>query len=120
VTVFNCYNEPIRNLAVAGHAVGTIDGWSDGTAGRPPRYTPASLTVARSRYAEAETFAVGDNPVIIPWESFTGSTNIKIPDPSRSQINLADDLLLFVGTNRVTMLTARGFALDTFEVELHG
>jgi hypothetical protein len=120
VTVFNCFNEPIRNLAVGGHAVGTIDGWSDGRAGRPPRYTPASLTVARSRNPEAETFGVGDNPVIIPWESFTGSTYIKIPDPTRSPISLEDDLLLFVGTNQVTMLTTRGIALATFQVDPRG
>jgi hypothetical protein len=118
VTVFNCYNEPILDLEVGGREVGTIEGWSDGRAGQPPRYTPASLTVARSRYPAAKTFGIGDNQVMIPWQSFTGSTKITIPSASDSPISLDDDLLLFVSTNQVTMLTTRGRTLDTFRVEL--
>lgn len=49
VTVFNCYSEPVTGLTVSGYAVGDIGPYSQGGAGKPPRYTPSSLVVARSK-----------------------------------------------------------------------
>lgn len=118
VYVFNCFNEPISGLAVAGRSVGTIPGWSDG--GRDQtRYTPAGLAVPRARSTTPGQFAFGDNAVAIPWDSYTGVTTIKIPDP-QSGVSLDDDLILFVAVNQATLQTTRGFVLATFKINPSG
>jgi hypothetical protein len=117
VTVFNCYNEPVNGLAVGGGVVGDIAAWSGGGGSRPPKYTPASLTVSRSKKPEPKSFAIGENRLLIPWDSFTGTAKIQIPDPAQSPVSLDDDLLLFVGINEVTMMTTRGYVTARFSVE---
>jgi hypothetical protein len=114
VYVFNCYNEPISALAVAGAAVGGIDSWS--TRGQT-LYTPAERAVQRSRSPNPGSFANGNNAVRIPWDSFTGTTTVTIPDAS-SGISIDDDLILFLTINQAILLTTRGRVQSTFPVNV--
>jgi hypothetical protein len=109
VTVFNCYSEPIDRLLVNGDSVGDIAAWSEGGANRPPKYTPASLTVPRSKAPEPKSIAIGDNDFRIDWGSFDGRSTILVPSPAQSPITLNDDLLLFVAINEATLMDDRGF-----------
>jgi hypothetical protein len=118
VTVFNCYNEPVTGLIVSGGPVGDIDAWSDGRGSRPPRYTPSSRVVGRSKSSAPKTFALGDNPVVVPWDSFTGRATVRIPAPGDSGISLDDDLLLFVSTSQLTLMTVRGRVVDNIPLKL--
>jgi hypothetical protein len=113
VYVFNCFNEPITALAVAGSAVGGIPGWSTGGGSR---YTPAARAVPRTRNpTPGGNFAIGNNAISIPWDSFRGMATITIPDPG-SGIGLDEDLILFVATNQATLLSTRGSVQATFVV----
>jgi hypothetical protein len=112
VYVFNCYNEPISSLTVAGAAVGSIDSWS--TRGQT-LYTPAERAVPRTRNPSPGSFVNGNNAVRIPWDSFTGTTTVTIPDGS-SGISLDDDLILFLAINQAMLLTTRGRVQSTFPV----
>lgn len=114
VTVFNCYNEPVSRLNIDGGDVGDIAPWSEGGGNRPAKYTPASLTVPRSKNPEPKSFAIGSNRLSSQWNSFTGTATIEIPDPS--QVSLNDDLLLFLAINEATMLTTRGYVIARFSV----
>lgn len=114
VYVFNCFNEPVTAMSVAGYAVGDVSPWSEGGEGKPLKYTPNGLAVKRSKYPTKEYFAIGENSLLVPWDSFTGSTTVKIPDPSSSGISLDDDLILFACTNEALLLTTRGFVVDQF------
>src|SRR4051812_78512 len=118
VTVFNCYNEPVTSLSVSGGTAGDIDAWSDGGPGQPPKYTPAERSVPRSKYKTQGQFAVGDNAVQIPWNSFSGAATVTIPDPTKVPISLDDPLILMVCTNQAALLTTRGFVQATFPVTL--
>lgn len=118
VTVFNCFSEPVNGLSVAQGSVGDIDGWSDGGGGRSPKYTPSSRVVPRSKKPDPKTFAPGDNPVAVPWNSFTGNATVRIPTPADSGISIDDDLLLFVSTSQMTLMTTHGRVVDNFPVKL--
>lgn len=118
MTVFNVYSEPVNGLAVAGDRVGSIAGVSDGRPNLPPRYTPASIVVPRSKARQPGAFAIGDNDVLIPWDSFLGSATVRVPDPRDGVVSVDDDLWLYLATNRVTLITTRGYVLDTFPVRL--
>jgi hypothetical protein len=111
VYVFNCYNEPITKFLVGGNAAGDIAGWSTTAT---TKYTPSLLVVPRSKFPQDDkaTFAVGDNDIRVPWDSFTGTTTITIPDPTKQSISLDDDLILFVTRNEAILMTTRGFVLD--------
>jgi hypothetical protein len=117
VYVFNCYNEPISGFTVGGSQVGDIPGSSSGS-GQAARYTPAGLPVPRSRHPDPGSFAIGNNQVSSPWDSFLGTATITIPDPSSSGISLDDDLILFLALNQAMLLTTRGFVKATFQVTL--
>jgi hypothetical protein len=114
VTVFNCYNEPVNSLNVDGDHVGNIAPWSDGGANRPAKYTPASLTVTRSKNPEPKSFAIGNNRLSAQWDSFTGIATIKIPD--LQEVSLTEDLLLFLALNEATMMNTRGSVIARFSV----
>ena len=116
VYVFNCYNEPISKLDIGGDPAGDIAGWSTTAA---TKYTPSELAVKRSKFPDAgPSFAIGDNDLRIPWDSFTGTTTVTIPDPKVGPVSLDDDLILFVTRNEVVLLTTRGFVMSTFKVLL--
>jgi hypothetical protein len=117
VYVFNCYNEPITKLLVGGNSAGDIAGWST-VAGT--KYTAAELAVPRSKYPDdaKATFAIGDNDIRVPWDSFTGTATVAIPNPTSSPISLDDDLILFITRNEAILMTTRGFVQDTFKVLL--
>jgi hypothetical protein len=115
VTVFNCYNEPVHRLTIDGDDVGNIAQWSEGGANRPAKYTPASLTVPRSKNPEPKSFAIGNNRLSAVWNSFTGTATIKIPDPN--EVSLMDDLLLFLAINEATMMSTRGYVIARFSVD---
>jgi hypothetical protein len=120
VYVFNCFNEPITGLSVAGYSVGNIPQWADGT-GKAIKYTPEGMTVERSKYPTQKDFAIGENSLLVPWDSFTGSTTVVIPDPKpqeKNSVSLDDDLILFLCTNEAILLTTRGFVLNTFPMQL--
>jgi hypothetical protein len=114
VYVFNAYNEPVGSLSVSGGSAGTIAAWSSG--GRD-KYTPASLSVPRSRSKTGGQFANGDNPVVASWDSFTGRTTVKIPGFDQG-VSLDDDLILFLTTNKAILESTRGRVLDIFPVSL--
>lgn len=114
VYVFNCYNEPVTAMSVAGYAVGNVAPWSEGGTEKPLKYTPNGLAIKRSKYPTQECFAIGENAFLVPWDSFTGTTSVKIPDPSSSGISLDDDLILFVCTNEAVLLTTRGYVVEQF------
>jgi hypothetical protein len=113
VSVFNCFNEPLNGLSVAGGLAGNIPGYS--TTGAQTRYTPGGLPVPRSRGQSPGQFGIGNNAVSLPWDSLTGSATIVIPDPS-SGVSLFDDLVLFAFTNQATLVSTRGATLATFPV----
>lgn len=118
VYVFNLYNEPITNLAVAGYTAGSVNGYANGSTGTPI-YTPASLAVPRSKSpGGSASFAIGDNPVVIPWDSFLGRVTITTPDPTRYPISLNDPLILLLAVSHAILLTTRGYLLSTFPVQL--
>jgi hypothetical protein len=119
VTVFNCFNEPITGLSVSGNGVGNVTGWSTGGTGSPPQYTPSSITVPRSKYAAAGTFAIGANPIIVPWDSFTGRASITIPSsvPGSGPISLDQDLMLYITANEAFLTTQFGYVVgDPFPI----
>jgi hypothetical protein len=117
VTVFNCYNEPITSLSVSGNGVGDVAAASDGSSGKPPKYTPSGKAIPRSKHSEQGKFAIGDNPVQIPWNSFTGTTTIQIPNPTTAPVSLDDDLVLYVTTNKAILVLSRGYVFNTFDVK---
>jgi|SRR3954447_13173576 len=117
VTVFNCYNEPITSLSVSGNGVGDIPPASPGGDGKPLKYTPSGKAIPRSKHAEQGKFAIGDNAVQIPWNSFTGTTTITIPNPTTAPVSLDDNLILYVTTNKAILVLERGFVLQTFDVK---
>jgi hypothetical protein len=114
IYVFNCYNEPINRLSVAGGQAGTIPPWSAGDRGQF-LYTPAGIRVPRARSKTPGQFAIGDNAVSIEWDSFTGTATINIPGGD-SGVSLDDDLVLFVAVNQATLQSTRGFVLATFKI----
>lgn len=119
VTVFNSYNEPISGLSVSGYNAGPIAGWSDGT--KSAKYTPSALAVPRSKHEESgkATFATDkDNPVHIPWNSFTGDCVVTMPDPKSDPVSLDDDLILYLTKNQAILVTTRGFVINTFAIGL--
>lgn len=119
VTVFNLYNEPVSGLSVSGYAAGKIAGYADGSQEGLPRYTPACLLVPRTKSPESEaTFAIGDNPVVVPWNSFRGSGTVTIPDPAKDKLSLDDDLILLLAVNQAVLMEARGFVRGIFELTL--
>lgn len=117
VTVFNCFNEPVANLSVSGFPAGAIPGWSaGGTSPAPPKYTPSSITVPRTKYAGSTvSFAIGDNPLIIPWDSFTGRGTITVPSsvPGAGPISLDQDLMLYLTANEAFLTTQFGYVVAT-------
>lgn len=120
VYVFNLYNEPITGLSVAGYAAGNIDGYANGS--NPPSipiYTPASLSVPRVKSpGSTAAFAIGDNALTAPWNSFRGTATITIPDPTKAPISLDDPLILLLAVNQAILLSTRGYVLNTFKVTL--
>ena len=121
VYVFNLYNEPITNLSVAGYNAGSINGYANGTTPpNTPIYTPASLAVPRTKSpGGSASFSIGDNAVVIPWDSFRGTATITIPDPTKYPISLNDPLILLVAVNNAILLTTRGYVVQTFPVTLN-
>lgn len=120
VTVFNCYNEQISKLSVGGYSAGDIKPWSDGSSGNPPKYTPSSIAVPRTKNSDDNnpTFAIGDNQVIVPWDSFKGTLTVTIPDPKSTDVSLDDDLMLFITRNNAILVTQRGYEKGSFPVSL--
>lgn len=120
VYVFNLYNEPVTGLSVAGYAAGSITGYATGTV--PPNvpiYTPASLAVPRTKTpTSSASFSVGDNAVVVPWNSFRGTVTVTIPDPAVSPVSLNDPLILYLSRNDAVLVTTRGYVLGTFPVAL--
>ena len=120
VYVFNLYNEPVTNLSVAGYNAGNIDGYATGTV--PPNvpiYTPASLAVPRSKNpGTTASFAIGDNAMVIPGDSFRGTTTVTIPNPAVSPVSLNDPLILYLTRNDAVLVTDRGYVLGQFPVAL--
>lgn len=117
VYVFNLYNEPITNLTIGGYPAGSINGYSNGSGA--PRYTPASLSVPRTKYpAGSAAFAIGDNSVVIPWDSFRGMAMVTIPNPGTAPVSLDDPLILLLAVNEAILLNTRGYVLSTFPVQL--
>lgn len=115
VHVFNLYNETISNLSISGCPAGSINGYANGSSA--PIYTPASLSVPRTRHPDGSaTFAIGPNQVIIPWDSFRAMTTVTIPSPSTSPVGLDDPLILLLAVNEAMLLTTRGYLLTTFPV----
>jgi hypothetical protein len=115
VYVFNSYNETVSGLSVAGGAAGDISAWAMGGG---TRYTPSARAVPRARNATPGSFAVGDNIVRIPWDSYTGRATVTIPSPATSPVSLDDDLILFLTLNQAILESTRGFVLSTFPVSL--
>jgi hypothetical protein len=109
-----CYNEPVHRLTVDGNDVGNIAPWSEGGANRPAKYTPASLTVPRSKNPEPKSFAIGNNRLSAQWDSFTGTASIKIPD--LREVSLDEDLLLFLALDEATMMNVHGYVMARFPV----
>jgi hypothetical protein len=121
VYVFNLYNEPVTNLSVSGYNAGSINGYANGTVpAGVPIYTPASLTVPRSKtQGGTASFSIGDNPLVIPWDSFRGTVTVTIPDPAKFPISLDDPLILLLAVNDAILLTTRGYVVQTFTVALN-
>ena len=119
VYVFNCYNEVINGLKIAGNTAGDVAGWST-TAGT--KYTPSQLAVPRSKFPSEDdtaTFAIGENDVFMRWTSFSGTVTVVIPDPKESTgISLEEDLILFLTRNQAILLTTKGYIRGTFNVVL--
>ena len=112
VYVFNSYNEPITNLSVSGYNAGSIAGWGTD-------YKPDVINVPRAKHSDDEStaaFAIGDNPMIIPWDSFQAAAKVTIPNPAASNVSLDDDLILYLMVNKAILVTTRGYVLDVFDV----
>ena len=119
VSVFNLYNEPISGLSVSGYSAGNIAGYNPPTSS--PAYQPGALgtPVPRAAHAgSAAMFITGDNALIIPWESFTGTVTINMPDPTKSQVSIDDDLIVYLATNLALVVTTRGYVLSSPDVAL--
>lgn len=119
VSVFNLYNEPISGLSVSGYSAGNVAGYNPPTSS--PAYQPGALATPVSRAAHAGSsalFVTGDNNVIIPWESFTGTVTITMPDPTKTQVSIDDDLIIYLATNLALVVTTRGFVLSSPDVTL--
>lgn len=120
VYVFNCFNEPVSKLSVAGYNAGGIAAASDGSTGNPPKYTPAQLKVPRvkDQGGDDAAFAYGDNDLGIPWDSFHGKTTVTIPSPSDSSpVSINTDLTLLLGENLAILAVAEtGFVLSSSKV----
>jgi len=115
VHVFNSYNEPVTGLSVSGYSAGNIDGWA---ASGATQYTPNQVSVPRCKYqgeVSGPAFAIGDNPVVIPWVSFRAAATITIPPP-QSGVSLMDDLILYLTVNTAILVTTRGYVLNTFPI----
>jgi hypothetical protein len=118
VYAFNCYDEKVTALSVSGYNAGNIDPWADGT-GSALKYTPSGLAVDRVKdIGSSAAFAIGDNAVVIPWDSFRGAVTVTIPDPKNSDVSLDDDLVLYLTKNEAILLTTRGFVKANFKVNL--
>ncbi len=118
VYLFNLFNEPIGNLVVNGYPAGNIAGYATGGTGTPI-YTPASLAVPRSKsQGAAASFAIGDNLVVLAWDSFSGTTTVTVPDPAQTPVSLDDPLLLLIAVNQAMLMSARGYLLASFPVSL--
>jgi hypothetical protein len=116
VYVFNLFSEPISNLMVSGFIAGSVSGYADGSSA--PAYTPASLAVPRvTSPADSATFALGDNSLVLSWDSFRGITTVTIPSPSGG-VSLDDSLILLLAVNNAMLLSTRGYVLATFPVML--
>lgn len=116
VHVFNLFSEPVSRLMVGGFPAGDLAGCARG--GSAPDYTPASRTVPRAKYAaDSAAFVIGDNSLVIFWESFRGSTTVTIPGPAGG-VNLDDPLILLLAVNSALLLTTRGYVLSSFPVQL--
>jgi hypothetical protein len=120
VYVFNLYNEPVTGLSVAGYAAGSVPGYATGTVpAGVPVYTPASLAVPRTKSAESgASFSIGDNSIVVPWDSFRGEATITIPDPAVYPVSLTDPLILYLTRNDAVLMTARGYVVGQFPVAL--
>jgi hypothetical protein len=110
VTVFNCSSESAQ-LQVSSGQAGAIAALSQGAGAS---YTPGSITVGRSGSPSPGAFAQGSNPVVILWDSMTGSTTVDVP---AGIVSLDDDLLLFVTSNQAFLVTTRGYTVGTFAVQ---
>ncbi|HEU5269634.1 MAG TPA: hypothetical protein VFU36_06885 [Jatrophihabitans sp.] len=116
VYVFNLFSERVGNLTVNGYPAGDIGGYAQG--GGVPVYTPASRSVPRTKFAgDSTAFAIGDNSLVIGWDSFRGSTTITIPGPAGG-VSLDDPLILLLAVNNALLLTTRGYVLSSFPVQL--
>jgi hypothetical protein len=110
VHVFNCYSEPIVGMRVNGDVVGDFPGW------QPPGYVPGEGPgIRRSKEDSYQSFANGDNSVVVPWVTRRGNTRVYIPGPDR--VSFDEDLVLLVTVERATLLTSRGGPLKTFEID---
>jgi hypothetical protein len=61
---------------------------------------------------------VGANEVIVPWQSFHGTTSVTIPDPTLGTVALTDPLVLGLGYRCAVLLSQRGFPLGTFSLAM--
>lgn len=120
VHVFNCYNEPVAALSVAGYVAGDLGPLADGE--DPPGlapFTPLSIEVPRTRYRiPAAAFPVGATTVVVPWDSFIGTAVVTVPDPTGGAVSLTDSLVLALNPAGGALLTARGYLLSTCAVAL--
>jgi hypothetical protein len=120
VSVFNLFNEPVTGLSVAGYGAGDVAEPANGaTPPGVPVFTPASLTVPRTRDPTSfATFAIGDNDVTVPWVSFRGRFTVTIPDPKTTRVALTDPLVLGISVGEAVLLDGNGYVLGTFPVAL--
>ena len=108
VHVFNCYNEPVTGLSVAGYVAGSIGALAD-----DDTFTPQSIPVPRARTRPTTAaFAIGATTVIVPWDSFRGTTTVTVPDPADGAVSLTDPLLLALSPSGSALLTQRGYVLS--------
>lgn len=122
VYCFNAYNEPMNKLSVNGMPVPppaitgsptgpAIAGWS---AEGATIYTPKALPVSRARHGDGQSAPVFPNDVTqlrFEWDSFTANTSLDLT--KLQNVSLDDDLILYIAINQMTLMTTRGFVLQS-------
>jgi hypothetical protein len=116
VYIFNYDSEEIETLTVAGQVVtkNPIEGWSKGSDGEGPKYTPRGLVVPRAKPAEEipGKFGLGNQSVRGEWPSQTRQVTVHIPGPTECGVNLTEDMILLISPYVAILLAPNGHLLD--------
>ena len=116
VYVFNMFSETMSLFSTNGEKAGTIEAWSAGGAGQPPRFTPAALTVGRVLNANEAPghFLNGINRVVVLWDSGLYTFTLRIDG---SSYPISQDLALNIQADRWQFLDSNGTVAQDGKLE---